>query len=129
VFIFRKAQFTPPLGHRDPFNPKPRHSTAPLLVLRHLSGAKPPHSVDRGPRSTPCRGPCGPSSGFHRRRQPSPSQWWTWGWQLHPWRFHRLGWQQGLAIILQPLDCHHFHVAGSGPQCFPSSNACAGSPN
>jgi hypothetical protein len=98
-------------------------------VLRRLPGARPPHSVDRGPRSTPCHGPCGPSSGFHHRRWPSPSQGRTWGWQLHPWRFHRLGWQQGLAVILQPLDRHHLHVAGSGPQCLPSSNDCAGSPN
>jgi hypothetical protein len=34
-----------------------------------------------------------------------------------------------LAVVLQPLDRHHLHVAGPGPQHFPSSGAGAGSPD
>jgi hypothetical protein len=58
---------------------RPRHSTALPLVLRR-------------------------SSGFHRRRRPSPPQGRTRGWQLHLLRFHRPGWRPGLPVVLQPLD-------------------------
>jgi hypothetical protein len=34
-----------------------------------------------------------------------------------------------LAVVLQPLDRHHLHVSGLGPQRLPSSGASAGSPD
>jgi hypothetical protein len=98
---------------------------APALYKRHhwcpdvFRGTNPPHSIDWGPHLAPCHGP---SSGLHRRRRLSPPQGRTWGWQLQPWRFHQPGWQPELAIILQPLDRHHLHVDGSGPQYLPPSS-------
>jgi hypothetical protein len=53
----------------------------------------------------------------------SPPQGRARGWRLHPRRFHWLG----LAVLLQSLDRNHLHVAGSGPECLPSSGA--GSPD
>jgi hypothetical protein len=84
----------------------PRHSTAPPWCSGVFRGTGPPYSVDRSPRTPPCRGPCGLSSSFHHQRRLSPPQGRAWGRQLHPWRFHRPGWQAGLAVILQSLDWH-----------------------
>jgi hypothetical protein len=78
-----------------------------------LPGAGPPRSVD--PRSAPCYASYGPSSAYHRRRWPSPLQGRTWGRRLLSWRFHRPGRRPELVVVLQPLDRHHLHVVGSGP--------------
>jgi hypothetical protein len=105
---------------------RPRHSTTLLPEARHLPGVGPSYSIDRAPHSPSYCGPCDPSSGCQCRRRPSPLQGRTRGWQLHLWRFHRPGWRPGLVVTLQPLDRNHLHVAGSGPECLPSSGA--GSP-
>jgi hypothetical protein len=34
-----------------------------------------------------------------------------------------------LAVVLQPVDRHHLHVVGSGPQRLPSSDAGTDSPD
>jgi hypothetical protein len=39
----------------------------------------PPALLDRGFRLAPCRGPCSPLSGFHRRWRPPPPQGQMWG--------------------------------------------------
>jgi hypothetical protein len=108
--------------------PRLRSSTAPLLAPRRLrggGGAGPPLSIDRDPRSVSHCGSYGPSSAFHHLRCPSPTQGRTWGRRLLSWRFHRPGWRPELAVVLQPLDRHHLHVAGSSPQRLPSSGAGA----
>jgi hypothetical protein len=51
----------------------------------------------------------------------------TWGRRLLSWRFHRPGRRPELVVVLQPLDQHHLHVVGLGPQRLPSSSA--GSPD
>jgi hypothetical protein len=107
-----------------------RHPLRPGTLQRYhwcssvFQGIGPSYFVDRGPRSSSCRGPL---FGFHRRRRSSPPKWRTRGWQLHPWRFHRPGWQPRLTIVLQPLERKHLHVARSSPQCLMSSGA--GSPD
>jgi hypothetical protein len=88
-------------------------------------GGGPPRSIDRDPRSVSHCGSYGPSSAFHHLRCPSPTQGRTWGRRLLSWRFHRPGWRPELAVVLQPLDRHHLHVAGSSPQRLPSSGAGA----
>jgi hypothetical protein len=101
-------------------------STAPPLAPRRLWGAGPPCSIDQDPCSVPHCGSYGPSSAFHHRQRSPPPQGRTWGQRLLSWRFHRPRWQLELVVVLQPLDRHHLHVAGSSPQHLPSSGAGAG---
>jgi hypothetical protein len=92
-------------------------------------GQPPPRSVDRDPRSTPSCGSYGSSSAFQHRRRPSLSQGRTWGRRTLSWRFHWLVWRPELSVVLQPLDRHHLHVAGSGPPRLLSSDVGACSPD
>jgi hypothetical protein len=79
-------------------------------------------------RSAPYCVSSGPSSTVHHRRRPSPPQGRTWGRRLLSWRSHRPGGAE-LAVVLQPVDRHHLHVVGSGPQRLPSSGAGTDSPD
>jgi hypothetical protein len=65
-------------------------------------------SVNRG-SYPPSRCPGSYSSGFHDRRWRSLS-WWS----LRP------RWRPCVAVLLQPLDRDHRHVAGPGSACLPS---------
>jgi hypothetical protein len=87
------------------------------------SGGHAPRPPSTGLLSHSTRRPCGPSSGFHRRRRSSFPQGQLRGWRLHPSLSLRPGWRPGVAVILQPLDRDHLHVARSGPECLSSSVA------
>jgi hypothetical protein len=102
------ALYNAPPGGQTPFGSRP-------LVLRRQ---------DHLPALLPH--PCGSSSGFHRRRWSSPPQGRPRGWRLHPSWSLRSGCRPVKAVILQPLDRDHLHVAGLGPECLPSYDA--GSP-
>jgi hypothetical protein len=83
-----------------------------------------PSSDDRGSHTPSTLRPGGPSSDFHDRRGSLLPQGRPWRWRLLSWWSLRPGWRPRVAVILQPLDRDHRHVAGPGTECLPSSGAC-----
>jgi hypothetical protein len=102
---------------------------ASALYSAPTSGQPPSGGQATRPPSTgaPTRRPGGPSSDFHDRRRSSLPQGRPWGWRTLSWWSLRSGWRPRVAVLLQPLDRDHRHVAGPGTEC-PSSLG-AGPPN
>jgi len=98
----------------------PRLSTTLLPAAAALGGPGHPSSVDRGSYPPSTRRPGGPSSDFHDRRGSSLPQGRPWERRLLSWWSLRPGWRPRVAVILQPLDRDHRHVAGPGTECLPS---------
>jgi hypothetical protein len=101
---------------------------APTLVSALYNATTGAHATPGGqpPRilSTP---PPRPPPLFHHRWRSPPTQGRLWGRRFLTRRYHRTGRRPELAIVLQPLDRHHLHVAGSDPRCLSTSDA--GSPD
>jgi hypothetical protein len=79
--------------------------------------------LNRGSYLPSTRRPGGSSSGFHDRRWSSLPQGRPWGWWPLSWWSLRPGWRPRVAVLLQPLDRDHRHVAGPGTKCLPSPGA------
>ena len=106
---------------RHPLLPRP--STALPPVVSRPRGARPPGLRRPGlPPAPSCR-PGGPSSDFYDRRGSSLPQGRPWERRLLSWWSLRPGWRPRVAVILQPLDRDHRHVAGPGTEYPPSPGA------